>query len=136
MRINLKKLIQDRNLDKSTLAKVLFPANKHPSMALSRLMTNNMQLNEQQIYRLSIFAELSIDALFLDSHNWKHEVQNDLVRFTRDRYSAVYSPYTGITKIYHLDSLIATHTISQPTQSLASYLDDISKVVINNSIKS
>jgi len=135
MRINLKKLIEDRDLDRAQLAKVLFPDNLHPSVALTRCLSESTALKEEQIFRLSMFTNLSIDALYEESIQWKNRAQGGLVRFTRDEYTAVFSPETGITKIYHLESLMATHTISRGLTPLSEYLEEINNVIINKSIK-
>lgn len=135
MRINLRKLMQDRNLDRNHLALVLFPENKHPAMALTRLLANRNSMNEEQIFRLSMYTGLTVDALYTESQHWKTEHTGGLVRFTRDKYTAIYSPATGITKVYHLESLLATHVLSKPTQPLQEYLQEINTVIINNSIQ-
>jgi hypothetical protein len=136
MNIDLKKLIDSRNLDKKELAKVLFPKAKHPAPALARILSGKAQMQEAQIYRLSMLSGLSIDALYYESLNWKQTVKNGLIRFTLDNYSAIYSPETGITKIYHLESLLATHVLSSPNQPLSDYLTEINRIVINKSVKS
>jgi hypothetical protein len=136
MNIDLRTLIQARNLDKKELAKVLFPKAKHPAMALARLLSGRAKMNEQQIYRLSMFSGLSIDALYYESLHWKQVAHNGLIRFTLDDYSAIYSPTMGITKIYHLESLLATHVLSSPNQPLSDYLTEINRIVINKSVKS
>jgi hypothetical protein len=136
MNVNLKKLIEIRNLDKKELSKVLFPKSKHPMSALSRMASGKSSMNEEQLYRLSMFTGLSIDALYYDSMQWKQTAQNGLLRFTLDDYSAIYSPQTGITKIYHLESLLATHVLSSPNQPLSDYLTEINRIVINKSVKS
>lgn len=135
MRINLKKLIHSRGIDKSHLAQVLYPDHKHPSMALTRLIAGRSKLQEEQIFRLSMFTGLSVDALYSESMHWKRTEQAGLIRFSLDNYSAIYSPATGITKIYHLDSLLATHVLSKTNQPLGEYLSEINQIVINKSIQ-
>lgn len=136
MNVNLRKLIEVRNLDKKELAQVLFPRIKYPAAALSRVISGRAKMHETQLYRLSMFTGLSIDALYYDSMQWKQTAQNGLLRFTLDDYSAIYSPETGITKIYHLESLMATHVLSSPNQPLSDYLTEINRIVINKSVKS
>lgn len=136
MNIDVKKLITVRKLDKKELSKVLYPKAKHPSPALSRLLSGKSKLSEEQIYRLAMFTGLSIDALYYDSMQWSMKSSDSLIRFTLDNYSAIYSPQTGITKIYHLESLLATHVISTPNQPLSDYLTEINRIVINKSVKS
>jgi hypothetical protein len=136
MKIDLKKLIENRALNRPSLAKVLYPKAQHPSIALTRLINGRSRLSEEQIYRLSIFTGLSVDALYQDALYWKQASQSGLVRFTCDNFSAVYSPQTGITKVYELDSLLATHILSKPNQPLSEYLSEINQIVINKSLKS
>lgn len=134
-RINLAQLIQDRDLDRKQLAKVLFPKNLHPSQALTRVLANRTSLREEQVYRLSIFTGLSMEALYAGTLHWKMEAKEGLIRFTRDEYVAVYSATTGVTKIYRLDSLLATHTISKLNQPLEQYLEEINTIVTEKSIR-
>lgn len=134
MRIDLKRLIADRDLDKVELAKVLFPGNLHPSSALARVLQGRARLKEEQIYRLSIYTGLSIDSLYADLLYWKTQQQNDVVRFSRDSYTAIYSPATGITKIYHLENLLATQVLGAPNQLLSEYFQQIDEIIINKSV--
>ena len=135
MNINLRKLMYDRKLDRNHVAQVLFPTNKHPNVALTRLLAGRSKLVEDQIFRLAMFTGLTTDQLYQESLHWKHTAQNGLVRFTMDEYAAIYSPATGITKIYHLESLLATHTISKTNQPLQEYLTEINQIVINKQVK-
>lgn len=135
MHIDLHKLIEDRKLNRSHLSQVLFPTHKHPAMALTRLLSKRTSLDEEQVFRLSMFTGLTVDALYRDSLHWKRSHTGGLVRFSRDKYSAVYSPTTGITKVYHLEKLLATHILSKPNQPLDVYLSEIDEIVINKSIK-
>jgi hypothetical protein len=128
--------METRNLDKSHLADLLFPKHRHPGIAFSRLINGRSKLDEKQIFRLAMFCNLSIDQLYEESMNWKMTSREGLVRFTLDNFSAIYSPVTGITKIYHLESLLATHVLSKPNQPLSEYLAEINNLVINKSIKS
>jgi hypothetical protein len=135
MRINLRLLIQTLSLDRKELARALFPGHKRPELALSRVVAKKSELRETQMLRLAIFSGLSIDALYESSAQWKMKVESDLIRFTRGEFVAVYSPKTGITKIYSLETVIATHFLSKPTQPLSEYLEEITRIVINKSIK-
>ena len=136
MKIDLKKLIEVRKLDKKELAKVLYPKSKHSALALSRLLRDANKLSEEQIYRLSMFTGLSIDALYTDQMQWTMKSSDSWIRFTMDNFTAIYSPQTGVTKVYHLESLLATHVLSAPNQPLSEYLAEINRIVINKSVKS
>jgi hypothetical protein len=135
MKIQLSKLIKERNLDRNQLAPVLFPTAKHPRMSVTRLLSGKSKLTEEQIYRLSIFTGLSIDALYEQTLCWKQHTHKGLVRFTTDSYSAIYSPSTGITKVYHLSSLIATHTISSPHQTIEQYLSALNDIIVSKQVQ-
>jgi len=135
MRIDLKKLIQELDLDKSTLAQVLFPTNSHPSQALARLLQRNVSLKEKQIYRLSMFTGLSIDSLYEDSLLWKMETLEETLKFTRGDYTAIYYPNTGFTKVYELNSPLAVKIVSVRTESLSEYLADVDEVIHINRIR-
>jgi hypothetical protein len=136
MRIELAKLIKQRNLDKAVLAKVLFPGNLHPAQALTRLLAGRNTLKETQIFRLSAYTGLSMEALYDSSLQWGSLSNQGTIRFNRDNYVAIYSAETGITKVFHLEKLISTHVLSQPNQPLSQYLSEINQIIINKSVKS
>ena len=133
--INLSQLIEDRNLDKAELAKVLFPKNLHSSHALTRALARGTSLKEEQVYRLSMFTGLSMESLYAGSLHWKMQAKDGLIRFTRDEFTAVYSAQTGLTKVYHLNSLLATHTLSKLNQPLDEYLQEISNIITQKSVR-
>jgi len=134
MRIDLKRVIEDRDLDRGQLAQALFPANLHPAAALSRLLLSRARMKEEQIYRLSIFTGLSIDALYMDALYWKTTTHDDVVRFSKDNYCAIYSPATGVTKIYHLEKEIAVHVIGFSQKPFAEYFRELDQIIINQSV--
>lgn len=134
MRINLHKLMVDRKIDRKDLAAVLFPGHKYSAVALTRLLSGRSKLGEEQIYRLSIFTGLSIDALYADTMQWKQTSDAGFIRFTMDQFRAVYAPANGVTKIYHLEKLLATHILSKPNQPLSDYLREITDIVVSKSI--
>jgi hypothetical protein len=136
MKINIKKLIEERNLDRASLAVALFPTAKHPAIALTRLVANRSRLNDEQIYRLSIFCDLSIEQMYEQSLYWKQHSNGGLVRFTMDNWSAILNPATGITKVYMLESLVTTHVLSAMNQPLSTYLSELNQIVINKQVKS
>jgi len=134
-KINLSKLIEDRGLDRAQLAKVLFPTNLHPAQALTRAMSRGVSLREEQVYRLSMFTGLSMEALYEGSLQWVGQAKDRLIRFTRDEFVAVYSAETGLTKVYHLNSLFATHTLSKLNQPLDEYLQEINNIITEKSVR-
>lgn len=132
MKIELREMIKEMDLNKRELSLVLFPKAKHPAMALTRLISGRSKLNEQQIYRLSIFTGIPIEGLYKESLYWKTTAREGLVYFTKRNYRAIYDPSTGITKVYSLDSLLATHVVSSPMQPLSDYLTEINSIIINS----
>ena len=135
MRVDLQNLIDNLQLDKKALAKVLFPKSLHPDLALSRLMTKRSKMDEQQVYVLATYTGMSVDSLYKPAMYWKHEVMNNRVRFTNGDYTALYDPATGITKILLLNKQIALHTLSGNMQPLSEYLQQLNQIILTQQIQ-
>lgn len=131
MTVDLQNLIDNLQLDKKLLAKVLFPDAIHPDMALSRLLSKRSKMDEQQLFALATFCGTSVDSLYASQQHWKMNVQNNLIRFTQGPYTALYDPSSGITRILHLEKQIALHTISHSMLPLTEYLQSIHTIITN-----
>lgn len=65
---NLQKIIDAKKLDKTELAKSLFPKNSHPVMALDRVLNGLVELSAEQYRVLSNLTEIPLG--FLVSQDW------------------------------------------------------------------
>jgi len=65
-KIDLKEVIEATGVDSLDLARVLFPSNKYPQVALERVMRGESELNATQIYNLSDHTGLEINDLFTE----------------------------------------------------------------------
>lgn len=135
MRIELQTLIDQLHLSKKDVALVMFPDSGYPLMSLNRLLVGRSRLNEWQVYRLATYTGLSIDALYDSQMFWKYAERDNMLRFTNSKYTALYDPQTGITKILLLEKQIAVHTLSPKTVTLEEYLTSINQIIINQSIQ-
>ena len=135
MTVDLADLIHKLSLDKKLLAKVLFPENSRPMLALSRLVTGRSRLNDEQLFRLSTFTNLPVDALYKSSAYWKSITQNHSIRFTNGNYTALYDSQTGIVKVLHLNKQIAVHVIAPKVVTLTEFLQSINLIIVKQQIK-
>lgn len=135
MIIDLENLIQNLKINRKELAQILFPKSAHPIQGLNRLISRRTMLDEQQLYRLSTYTGLSIDAMYDPAMFWKATVNGEHIRFTNGDYTALYDPETGITKITLFNSRIAIHVISARTQTLKDFLSEINQIIINKKIQ-
>lgn len=135
MTVDLADLIHKLNLDKKLLAKVLFPKSKRAALSLSRLLTSRTKLNDEQLYRLSTFTGLPVDALYKSSAYWKSITQGSKTRFTNGDYTALYDQETGSVKVLLLNKQIAVHVIAPKIITLTEFLQSINSIIVKQQIK-
>lgn len=130
--INLQKLIEERDLDRDVLAAELFPGHKFPNLALARVIQGKSVLDANQISRLAQITGLNISDLF-EGATWKSEpLKKGLVTFTSGRYRAELDTQTLITKIYHIDTLFHTATMSHATITISDYLRSLDEIIFKH----
>lgn len=133
MTVDLQNIIDNFQLDKKLVAKILFPDAMRPDMALSRLLSKRSKMDESQLFALATLTGVSVDSLYAPAKHWKMTAQNNILRFTNGDYTALYDAQTGITKILLFEKQIAIHTLSNTTQPLSEYLQSLNQIIINQS---
>lgn len=128
--IDIEKLIRAKNLDFKEVARQLFPTNKYPEFALSRIIKGKGSLNADQISKLASFASMRIEDLF-DGKNWKGHYSNNEYIFTNGEYKAVLNPETWTTKVFHKDSLFHETVIHQGLIPLREYITGLNSIIDN-----
>ena len=103
-KINLKKIIEESGLDKSEVARQLFPINKHPELALNRIISGHANLDADQICKLAVLVDVPIAELF-SGGNWKARAIESVHLLTSGEYTAKLNKVTGVTQLYHNESL-------------------------------
>lgn len=134
-RFNLPEIIEKYNLDTKKIAVELFPENKYPMMALSRVINGEALLNTEQISKLSFLTDIPINELF-ERGDWKNlptKASDNLMMFENGNYRAVLDRDTWITKLYHLNSIFHESVIVDgESLPLSQYFSELDKLILNN----
>lgn len=126
--IDLLKLIAKHKLDTNELADLLFPTNKYPRMALNRILDRTSYLDENQISKLALFIGIPISELYTNQV-WKTINKKGLIIFTHDEYKAELETKTGITKLFHNDSLFHEEILHDRFIPLSEYLNKLNLLI-------
>lgn len=129
MKIDLKSIIETRQLDVDQLAKNLFPANKYPKLALNRVLSGEANLDEVQIAYLATSLNTSIDDLY-SNQSWKAKSSEGIHVFEKDGYKVELNTETWISKIFHQETLIHESVIHNASIALSTYLEEIDKTIL------
>ena len=81
-RLNLSKIIKQNSLKKNEIASLLFPGNKFPMAALTRVLNGEAHLDSVQISRLALFLNVTPGRLFSESqfNGYADNYQNLILR--------------------------------------------------------
>lgn len=126
--INLKKIVEDRDIDIQQLAKDLFPSHTHPKKALIRILDNKAQLDSLQIVKLSVLLDVPIQDLF-ETGSWKMRSQKGLILLTSGNFRAELDMVTLSTKVFQLDSLKHEEIISKNSITLSEYINNLNTII-------
>jgi hypothetical protein len=131
--IDLKKIIEDNDLDVRELAAELFPGIKYPKLALDRVLKGDTYLDTNQLSRLSMFTGLPIEVLYSGTP-WKttakHEEGN--ITFEAGDYTAELDTENWITKVFHKGSIFHESVLHRSTIPLNEYLHELDKIIVNH----
>ncbi len=131
--IDLKKIIEDRKLDKKEVAQQLFPDNLYPVLALNRILTGEAVLDANQISKLSLLAAVPISALY--GAEWRGKKAGHVYTFTHDKFKAELNDETWTTKVFDSNSLFHESIIHNGTMALSDYLTKLNEIIINHQLK-
>lgn len=128
---NLQNIINKYNLDEDSLAKQLFPTNKFPKLALTRVLTGISYLDTMQIERLREMLGTSVSELFNDI-TWNKTILDNIIKFHRNNHRVELNLDTLVSEIFLSDKLIAVETlISDKNIKLSEYLKLVDETIIN-----
>lgn len=126
-KIDLKKIIKQRELDVAQVASQLFPNNKYSRLALNRVIQGKALLNSAQISKLALIANLDISELY--GIKWKSTTKGSIMTLTTGDYVAILDTRSWITKVLHKNSLFHESIIHNGSTPLSMYLSKISDII-------
>jgi hypothetical protein len=127
-KINLKKIMENNDLDVTDLAKQLFPGNKYPKLAINRVLSGAALLDANQISKLALILDVDISKLF-DGGNWKMSTKNSCHTFLFKEFKAEFNTKDWTTKIYYNESLFHESILHTHSIVLSEYLAFLDKQV-------
>lgn len=129
--IDLNKIMTDKNLDKKEIAKLLFPENKHASLALSRILKGEAELDAAQINRLSNYTNIPIQDLY-KKEGWKMESNSmDFIEFYKDDFKAHLNTTNWTTRVFHNGSMFHEEIIHDGFIPLSTYIGKLEEIINN-----
>lgn len=130
--INLKHLIESRDLCYNEVAVLLFPDNKHPKLALNRVLKGEARLDSAQISRLAAFMKVEISDLY-GLPGWKASLGEDGIHvFKNGEFTARLNTTTWTTEVFKNDELLHGTIIHSGCMSLENYIQQIHKFLFNH----
>lgn len=124
--LNIKKILEDRKENKTEIGKLLFPDNKFPGRAFSRVLTGHAELSASQVSILAERLGCEITELY-EPDRWKWDDTRDgkhiFIYGTSFRVSV--DTTTWETTIYHKDEIIKQGTYCGPHTPIGDFLDSV-----------
>jgi len=121
--MDVKKLIQDRDLDIKIIAKELFPENAYPQMAFKRILKGEATLSVPQIKRLAALA--GMDPSKALSGNWTKRSKGTKFTITSGDYRAELDMKSWITRLFHGKSMFHEELLTRPFIPLSEYIAQV-----------
>lgn len=125
--MDLKKIIKDSKIPKKEIARQLFPNHKHPDPALQRIVNQEGFLDEKQIIKLAYMLEMEPADLLREE--WKVTAGNKQHTFTSGEYVVKLNTDTGLTRIYHNESLEVQDVITFQAVTMTDYFKYINSLI-------
>jgi len=131
-KIDLKKIIEAKNLNVKEVALELFPGNKYPHLALKRVLLGEGVLDADQISRFSLYSDIPISELYTGA-NWKSTIQDRTHVLINGQYRAELDTKTWTTKLFHKNSIFHEFIIHSSGISLGDYIERLNVEISKNS---
>ena len=128
-RLNLSKIIKQNSLKKNEIATLLFPENKFPMAALTRVLNGEAHLDSVQISRLALFLNVTPGHLFSESQFCGYVDNYQNLMFEKDDYVAKLNRVTWLTQIFCKGSLVHETIIHNGSQPLSTYLEELDNII-------
>lgn len=135
--LRIEELIKQRKLDKKEVARILFPSNTYPKLALKRVFDGDGSLNATQMSRLAAFLDCSVQDLFCV--DWKYRATKKAFIFTKEddkgvRYKAVLDMQTGKTRIFADKEIYFETILHSKMIVLKDYIAFLNKIILSNPV--
>ena len=128
---NLQNIIKKYNLDEGFLAEQLFPENKFPKLALTRICMGASHLNTEQVCKLAELLGVVVSELFNEC-NWNKTISGNIIKFHRNNHRVELNLDTHVSEIFLSDKFVASEVlISDKNIKLSEYLKLVDETIIN-----
>ena len=132
-KINVERIIESKGLDPEKVAKMLFPNNGHPRMALRRILNDKAVLDADQMGKLALMAGITIEELF--GTVWQRTSSKGgarILTFETGTFIAELDRATWITKIFDKGTLFYEEIIHDGAVGVSFYLKELDRVITNH----
>ncbi len=130
-KIDLRKIIQVKKLDLKEVAQELFPAHKHPKLALDRVLAGEGVLDADQISRFSLYSGIPIAELYSGA-GWKSTIEEHTHVLVSGDYTAKLDTKSWTTKIFHKNSIFHEFIIHNSSITLGEYIEKLNSEISKN----
>jgi len=126
--IDINRIIEKAGLDFTEVARLLFPHTKHPVKALQRTSQGQGSLNEKQISKLALLADMPVAELF-SAKEWKGASKSGFLTLETEGYKAELDSNTFNLKVFSKDSLIHESVLLKEGISLSNLIELIESII-------
>jgi len=128
--INVKKLLEDRGMNKTQIGALLFPNVKFPKRAFSRVLTGETELSASQIAILAEHLGVSVNDLFEpDTFRWENSLNGTHVFVYGNNFRAEVNTETWETILYYKDQIFDRGVFCDGTTPISEFRDIIKNKV-------
>lgn len=126
--IDVKKVVEDNNLDVAELAALLFPKNKHPKMSLDCVMRGEQLLNSEQLLAFAKYVGVPIGDLFT-FRGWQIRAEPLQFTFSKGEYRAVLNQQTFMTALYHKERRTFQEIVHKSSITMSEYVARLDELI-------
>lgn len=99
--MNIEKIVKDTGLPFNTVAAILYPANKEPERALTRVIKGAAELSTSQVTKLSEISGVPVAEIYESGQpGWKSSTQGSNFVFMRGEVTAIVDSQTWVVTKY------------------------------------
>jgi len=130
-KIDLHKIMTATGFSKMEVAQQLFPKNSFPVLAFNRIMAGKALLDADQISKLSLMVDVPISELFKNGE-WKMKSKKKNYYLTNGDFLAVLDHESGMTRLFHKNSLFHESILHSGLICLSEYLEKLNTLILNH----
>lgn len=131
-KIDLEAFLAFHSLDHNVVSQQLFPNNKHPRLALNRVICGDALLDSDQLSKLAMLAGVDISQVYTGK-KWKMTSKDGVFTFLHGNYRAVLhlDKDQGLTQVFHNGSLFHESVLHSGAIALSDYLKELESIIKN-----